>query len=99
MADYSLTCFGDEWWYYGTIANTCLVLYVIGIPFSQGMLLYVYRSLLYASYKHTQKERKARRWIENSLGSIYSHYREECYYFELIDIFRRLILILFFFQG
>ena len=66
-----------------------MVLYVIGIPFVQLYLLYTNRDNL---HKDECKDTRLQHMIEKEYGSIYLHYVNECYYFDIVDLFRRLVL-------
>ena len=88
-ADYSVTCFEGGWWHYGTLAIVCMLIYVIGVPLVQFIVLVRNREHL---HDETAVDRKLHRKVLKQFGSIYRHYTPECYYYDLIDLTRRLML-------
>eukprot|EP00944_MAST-04C_sp_MAST-4C-sp1_P003651 g3651.t1 len=89
QADFSVKCQEDRWNTNAIFAGIFMVLYVIGIPFVQLYLLYTNRDNL---HKDECKDTRLQHMIEKEYGSIYLHYVNECYYFDIVDLFRRLVL-------
>ena len=89
VGDMSVACFEDAWWNYGYIAVGCIFLYVVGIPLIQFMALYTNRHYL---HELTALNLKRHRKVVKQFGSIYKNYTEECYYYDLVDLIRRLLL-------
>ena len=87
--DYSVTCFDEVWWPYGSFAVLCIGLYVIGIPLVQYLALWYYKDNLHES---AAKNLVIHRRVKKQYGSIYEHYTDECYYYDFVDLFRRLLL-------
>ena len=40
----------------------------------------------------TQEEKQQQHVVEKQYGSIYANYTTECYYYDILDLFRRLLL-------
>jgi hypothetical protein len=87
--DYSIKCREEEWNTYAIIAGIYALIYVVGLPLFQGIVLFKYRDNL---HKDSCKDPKVQRRIEKQYGSIYADYKDETYYFEIIDLIRRLFL-------
>ena len=88
-SDYRVVCFEDTWWNFGAVAIFCILVYVIGIPLVQFILLIKNRKHLHES---RTIDHKAHRLVKKQFGSIYKYFNEDCFYFELVDLMRRLIL-------
>eukprot|EP00949_MAST-11_sp_MAST-11-sp1_P004300 g4300.t1 len=92
--DYSLICFSSsEWTALAVLAAVCSVLYIVGIPLIQGIALFRNRKVLHREdcgddVTLLQRQQK----MEKEYGSVYKHYTKECYYYDLLDLFRRLLL-------
>ena len=87
--DMSVRCFEEEWWGYFCWAITGIVLYVLGIPLMQFYALFKNRRNL---HYEVAEDKKVQRQIAKMYGPTYLHYNEHCYYFDLLDMFRRLML-------
>jgi hypothetical protein len=87
-ADYRVVCFDDEWTRYAFGSMILLILYPIGIPVGFYVLLRMHR--------HQLRLDK----VKMQLGFLYAGYRDEVWYFELIDTFHKLFItsILVFFD-
>jgi hypothetical protein len=88
-ADYHVQCYEGTWWNYGAAAIFCIFIYVIGIPMAQFSLLFLNRKHLHET---RALDNKAHRIVKKQFGSIYENFTEECFYFELVDMTRRLVL-------
>ena len=80
--DYSVTCYDDNWWWYGSMAILCIFIYVIGVPLIQFISLWKYRHHLHES---TALDKTSHRQAKKRFGAIYENYTEDCYYYDLID--------------
>eukprot|EP00944_MAST-04C_sp_MAST-4C-sp1_P003884 g3884.t1 len=91
-ADYTVQCRAGDWNRYAAVAVACIFLYVLGIPGVQWYVLYRNRKCLYEreNMSHAEKEKQYK--MQKQFGSIYSHYVPECYYYDILDLFRRLLL-------
>ena len=91
-ADYTIKCTGVEYENFALVGAVCIVVFVIGIPGSQAVLLYYNRHHLHEidGMSHTDKVRQYQ--VEKMYGSIYLHYIPECYYYDILDMTRRLAL-------
>ncbi len=87
--DYSFICFEGDWWTYGTVAIVCIVVYIIGIPLVQFVALYSNREHL---HHLTALDLRRHRKVVKQFGSIYRNYTVDCYYYDLVDLLRRLML-------
>jgi hypothetical protein len=89
MGDFTVTCFGPEWYAHAYIAIFCMVTYVFGIPFVQLYVLYTNRFNLHVE---TCTDPLLQNKLHKQYGSIYAAYRPECYYFDIADLIHRLLL-------
>ena len=91
VADYRITCYDGEYNGYRNLAILGIVVYVFGILFGILGLLFYNKKYLYETncpedemYKHVQ--------MEKQFGSIYGDYTKDNFYFDLVDLARRLLL-------
>ena len=91
-ADYTVTCQEGEWNGYAASGALFIILYVVGIPGVQLYLLYRNRDILHVREGMTHEEKQEQHVVEKEYGSIYANYTTECYYYDIIDLFRRLLL-------
>ena len=91
VADMRITCFDETYNAYRVLSYLGIVVYVVGIPVCIFVLLFQRRVRLYEETcpadeldKHMQ--------VKKSFGSIYSDYTPANYYFDLLDLGRRLLL-------
>jgi hypothetical protein len=91
-ADYTVTCQEGEWNGYAASGALFIILYVVGIPGVQLYLLYRNRHILHVREGMTHEEKQEQHVVEKEYGSIYANYTTECYYYDIIDLFRRLLL-------
>eukprot|EP00945_MAST-04E_sp_MAST-4E-sp1_P002491 g2491.t1 len=91
-ADYTVTCQEGEWNGYAASGVVFILLYVVGIPGVQLYLLYRNRHILHVREGMTHEEKQRQHVVEKEYGSIYTNYTSECYYYDIIDLFRRLLL-------
>ena len=90
-ADYSILCTGDAYDTYVLLAGIGITLFTLGIPLFIYILLHWNKQYLHEStcpekelYKHIK--------VEKEYGSIYRDYTENNYFFDLLDLGRRLLL-------
>ena len=69
-----------------------IILYVLGIPGIQLYLLVRNRKHLHLHNEMSHEDKVKQRLVEKEYGSIYNNYTEECYYYDILDLFRRLLL-------
>ena len=74
MADLNLKCYDTSWWSMLIIVASVLLLFSVGVPVIIGILLNKYRDKL-------ENED-----VKKLIGSIYSPYRKDCYYFECVKL-------------
>ena len=55
-------------------------------------VLYRNRKCLYETEKMSHAEKEKQYKMQKQFGSIYGHYIPECYYYDILDLFRRLLL-------
>ena len=91
VADYTVKCWEKEWYPFMGIAIAGIFLYTIGIPLFLFYKLYKSRDVLHSD--NLAPERHAEHAMtQKQLGSVYGDYSNEAYYFDLIDLFRRILL-------
>ena len=88
-ADYTVKCREGEWNAYAAFGVLFIILYVIGIPAVQFYLLYANRKNLYAD---SCEDLKKQHIVQKEYGSIYENYTPACYYYDIVDLVRRLVL-------
>ncbi len=81
VADYRQICFEPNWNIYAIVAGVGGLIYVIGIPLVELSILYYNRKRLYKD--EDLKER---------FGTFYLNYNSDSYYFDVLDLLRRLLL-------
>ena len=90
-ADYRLRCFEGVWYLYASLAIAGIAVYTIGIPLMLFVVLRRNRRYLYESTcPRDQMHRHAE--VKRRLGAVYSDYNPDAYYFDLVDMLRRLLL-------
>ena len=90
-ADYRLRCFEGVWYLYASLAIAGIAVYTIGIPLMLFVVLRRNRRYLYESTcPRDQMHRHAE--VKRRLGAVYSDYHPDAYYFDLVDMLRRLLL-------
>ena len=87
--DYTTLCQGEEYTTYAAVGVLCIFLYVLGIPGYQLYKLYKNRKNLHAE---SCENRRLQLQLVKEYGSIYEHYTMECYYYDIVDLARRLLL-------
>jgi hypothetical protein len=90
--DYTVECQQEEWNGYAASGVVFILLYVIGIPGFQLFLLYRNRHILHVRGDMSHEEKQQQHIVEKEYGSIYANYTPECYYYDILDLFRRLLL-------
>jgi hypothetical protein len=88
-ADYTVKCREGEWNKYAAFGALFIILYVIGIPATQFYLLFTNRKNLYADNCEDMKKQHI---VQKEYGSIYENYNPACYYYDIVDLVRRLVL-------
>jgi hypothetical protein len=90
-ANYQVECFSGTWWNYAVFAGAGVVVYIVGIP---AVLFYLlWRERAYLSEEGCAKSEMPRHALaKRRLGAIYGAYKRESYYFDLVDMLRRLLL-------
>ena len=80
VADFNTLCYEGEHLVASAVAILCIILYVIGIPLISTILLYKRRKDL-----DSEKNRK-------TFGSLYESYKPRYWYFECLEMLRKMIL-------
>jgi hypothetical protein len=91
-ADYTVTCFEGAWSTTSIIAYMCMFVFVFGIPLFQFLVLCKNRKYLDENKLVTDSDYSKHLKVKQKYGSIFEAYTPECYYYDLIDLIRRLIL-------
>ncbi len=79
-ADFSVLCYDDRWWSFYIVFLFVGAIYIIGLPI--GVFVYLYR----------RRQRLDRPEILDSVGWMYTPYKKNCYFWEVEEIFRKMIL-------
>ena len=92
-ADYTVVCFEGAWSFASLIAFVCIGVFVVGIPMGQFLVLCKNRKYI-DEKKCIAKDKDYRKHldIKHKYGSIFEAYRPDCYYYDIIDLIRRLTL-------
>jgi hypothetical protein len=103
-ADFSVACYDNAsyYWYYVSLGIFCFVTYIIGYPAVQMMLLHHNRKYLYYHNESNNKHQtthyggdfaeRRHRAVKKRLGAAYLDYSQNLYYFDTLDLLRRLLL-------
>ena len=89
VADYSVECYVGTWWNYGGVAILCMIIYVIGIP---GIQFYVLWQNRHHLHETSALDQQSHRLVKKQFGSLYDNYTEDCFYFEMVNMFRKLMM-------
>jgi hypothetical protein len=89
VADFSVECYVGTWWSYAVFAILCIIVYVIGIPFAQLYVLWKHRKNL---HENSAEDPQSHRLVKKQFGSLYENFTDDCYYFEIVNTFRRLLM-------
>ena len=81
VADYNQVCFKTKWNSFAIMAGFFGVVYIVGIPTAELLVLFCNRSKLYSNER-----------LKTRFGSFYLHYKSTTYYFDVLDLARRLLL-------
>ena len=91
VADYKAECNTPEWYFYVVIGVAGMILYTVGIPLFLFLQLYRSRKVLHSDdlepTLHAEFAMTTRK-----LGSVYADYSNNAYYYDLLDLFRRIVL-------
>ena len=92
-SDYTVKCFQDDWNNTSAIAYVCMAVFVVGIPLGQFLVLHHNRMYIdeAACLDSVVAHRRHVR-VKQQYGSLFKDYNVECYYYDLIDLGRRLVL-------
>ena len=91
-ADYTVICFEGEWSAVSVVAFICMGVFVFGIPFGQFLVLCKNRRYLDENKLTMDADYRTHLHVKQKYGSIFEAYTPECYYYDIIDLVRRLIL-------
>jgi hypothetical protein len=92
MADYSVVCFESSWNATAVLGYMCMVVFVVGIPAVQFFVLWRNRKYISEDECVSDEDYARHLEIKARYGSIFDAYVSSCYYYDLIDLLRRLIL-------
>jgi hypothetical protein len=92
MADYSVVCFERSWNATAVLGYMCMVVFVVGIPAVQFFVLWRNRKYISEDECVSDEDYARHLEIKARYGSIFDAYVSSCYYYDLIDLLRRLIL-------
>jgi hypothetical protein len=92
-SDYTVTCFEGKWTASSILAYVCMVVFVVGIPLGQFVILYRNRHYIdEATCTDTIVAHRRHIRVVQQYGSLFKDYNVQCYYYDLIDLLRRLVL-------
>ena len=91
-ADYNVVCFEGDWSSTAVIAFIGMGVFVFGIPLSQFLVLCKNRKYLDESTLKSDTEFRMHLKVKQKYGSIFEAYTAECYYYDIVDLVRRLVL-------
>lgn len=91
-ADYTVVCFESAWNSAAVLGYVCMVLYVIGIPLAQFAVLFRHRKHIDEKVCVSDEDYRQHLAIKAMYGSIFEAYIPSCYYYDLVDLVRRLVL-------
>jgi hypothetical protein len=77
------------WWNYGGVAIFCIILYVVGVPMMQLLALLRNRKHLHET---SALDHQSHRMVKRQLGTLYDRYTDESFYFEIVNMLRRLMM-------
>ena len=86
MSDYSVECWQDHHNLYATISFVCIGLFVVGIPLGVLTTLWYHKRHLYDVKSPRHKE------VVHEFGTLYLQYEPNFWYWEVIVIFKKMIL-------
>ena len=89
VADFSVECYVGTWWNYGGVAILCIILYVVGVPMMQLFALLRNREHLHET---SALDHQSHRLVKRQLGTLYDRYTDESFYFEIVNMLRRLMM-------
>jgi hypothetical protein len=92
-SDYTVTCFEGKWNTSSSIAYVCMVIFVIGIPLGQFLVLHYNRAYIdEAACMDSIVAHRRHIRVMQQYGSLFKDYSVQCYYYDIIDLLRRLVL-------
>ncbi|XP_078355790.1 uncharacterized protein LOC144640553 [Oculina patagonica] len=86
-SDYSLECFTDKYQRF-FILNCALILYVVGVPIITLLLLYRYHYLPPLDENDTDRQIG----MTSGLSFLYENYSSNCWFWEVLELARKIIL-------
>jgi hypothetical protein len=90
-ADFTELCFEGSWTFYNGLAILGIGVYTIGIPLGLYVLLRQNRSHLYAD-ECPEAELSQHARVHRQFGAVYGAYEPHSFFFDLVDMLRRLCL-------
>ena len=92
-SDYTVTCFEGKWNTSSSIAYVCMVIFVVGIPLGQFLVLHYNRAYIdEAACMDSIVAHRRHIRVMQQYGSLFKDYSVQCYYYDIIDLLRRLVL-------
>ena len=91
-ADYDVVCFESDWNAAAVVGYICMLVFVVGIPLVQFLVLYLNRKYIDEATCVDEADYRTHLEIKAMYGSIFEAYTVDCYYYDLIDLIRRLVL-------
>jgi CRP-like cAMP-binding protein len=92
VADYSIVCWEGMHLTYSYFMAGCGVVFVIGIPLFCLVVLCQKRHLIVGKISKQDTDKNNRKYLQDSLGSLYMDYNPHLWYFESIEMIKKMIL-------
>ena len=95
VADFNVDCAGSDWVAAAGLAYICMIVYVLGVPALMMYALCKNRNFIDGEKcKESENLDHFQRHLatKKNFGSIYSSYTVQCFYYDIIDLMRRLFL-------
>merc|ERR1712166_771557 len=91
-ADYEVVCFESDWNAAAAVGYVCMFTFVVGIPLCQFLVLCRHRKYIDKETCVSNEDYRRHLEIKAMYGSIFEAYTPACYYYDLLDLVRRLVL-------
>ena len=92
ISDYSKICFDDEWGVHAAVGFAGMALFTVGIPLFLFYLMCSNQRFLFPEECDCNDDYKHHARVITMYGSMYEDYSSTTYFFDLLDLFRRLML-------
>ena len=87
--DMSIRCYQGIHIFYSTIASACIFVYVIGIPMISFIILFRNRKIIQSTSDSMIEQQEL---LTKEIGSLYGQYETRFYYWECIEMIKKMML-------